>query len=508
MKFTSEKCVLCTKSVYINEKLVINGNIFHKACFRCKDCNRIINGSNCAALNGVYYCKTHYNQMLKSSGSGYAPPGFSKGQVTSKQSTLMKSSSSNYGKEDSNSSFKSTASSSSPLSKLSTTTVSDQPLSKSTAKVEVVEQQTQDVTANDDVVIEQEVEAETGDAIDGDLSDEEGEVVEVAMVEVVHMYHGDDDDDDSDSDDSDTDSDDSDSDSEDDERKPPRDVSDSGLVPVMSGEQAERCVATASKKDIVQSPSLRLRVGFAETQGVRRSMEDRMTVLGRYMACDIADYFGLFDGHGGDETAHYVGEELQATIYKHIKKGVSAGSDDPKLNFALALEEPELVRQALTDAFHDLQTVLEAKEPPLQGGAVAAVALVLGDSLFVANCGDVRVIIVYADGSGMLLSSENFPLTVVVCVFSCCRRTIDIGSQTSLARRDGSRGERRRIRDNAHIACRRHYFTCMWRYCCIACIWRHWTTTISHCYTSCCACSQNIDSRWRRQTTGGVDSSM
>ena len=55
----------------------------------------------------------------------------------------------------------------------------------------------------------------------------------------------------------------------------------------MSGEQAERCVATASKKDIVQSPSLRLRVGFAETQGVRRSMEDRMTVLGRYMACDI-----------------------------------------------------------------------------------------------------------------------------------------------------------------------------------------------------------------------------
>jgi hypothetical protein len=49
-------------------------------------------------------------------------------------------------------------------------------------------------------------------------------------------------------------------------------------------------VATASVKDIVQSPSVRLRVGFSETQGVRRTMEDRMTVLGRYMGCDIGTH--------------------------------------------------------------------------------------------------------------------------------------------------------------------------------------------------------------------------
>ena len=36
----------------------------------------------------------------------------------------------------------------------------------------------------------------------------------------------------------------------------------------------------------------------------------------------LADYFGLFDGHGGDETAHYVGEELQATIYKVTNFGL------------------------------------------------------------------------------------------------------------------------------------------------------------------------------------------
>jgi hypothetical protein len=41
---------------------------------------------------------------------------------------------------------------------------------------------------------------------------------------------------------------------------------------------------------------------------------------------------------------------------------VSAGSDDPKLNFALALDEPELVRTALTAAFHDTQAVLEVSD--------------------------------------------------------------------------------------------------------------------------------------------------
>ena len=52
---------------------------------------------------------------------------------------------------------------------------------------------------------------------------------------------------------------------------------------------------------------------------------------------------------------------------------MSAGSDDPKLNFALALEEPELVRQALTDAFHDLQTVLEVRRHECDHASTAVI---------------------------------------------------------------------------------------------------------------------------------------
>jgi serine/threonine protein phosphatase PrpC len=74
-------------------------------------------------------------------------------------------------------------------------------------------------------------------------------------------------------------------------------------------------------------------------------------VFGRLLGCDTAvsatsqsrayintplpvqtqDYFGIFDGHGGDATAHYVGEQLHHVLYEHIKKTVNAGSDDPTL---------------------------------------------------------------------------------------------------------------------------------------------------------------------------------
>ena len=86
----------------------------------------------------------------------------------------------------------------------------------------------------------------------------------------------------------------------------------------MSAEDAEAAAQSAMQEDIVQSPSERLRVGYADTQGVRRTMEDRMTVFGRFKGVASADYFGVFDGHGGDETAHYCGENLHNVIYRHI----------------------------------------------------------------------------------------------------------------------------------------------------------------------------------------------
>ncbi len=56
-----------------------------------------------------------------------------------------------------------------------------------------------------------------------------------------------------------------------------------------------------------------------------------MTVFGRFLGVDAADYFGIFDGHGGDATAHYVGEQLHHVLYAHIKKLVNVTNDDATL---------------------------------------------------------------------------------------------------------------------------------------------------------------------------------
>jgi cysteine and glycine-rich protein len=37
-----EKCEVCGKTVYVNEKLQADGLVFHKACFRCKQCNGVL----------------------------------------------------------------------------------------------------------------------------------------------------------------------------------------------------------------------------------------------------------------------------------------------------------------------------------------------------------------------------------------------------------------------------------------------------------------------------------
>lgn len=45
-------------------------------------------------------------------------------------------------------------------------------------------------------------------------------------------------------------------------------------------------------------------------------------------------------------------------LYEHIKRAVSAGSDDATLNFALALDDPAALRRAFTTAFEAMQVRL------------------------------------------------------------------------------------------------------------------------------------------------------
>ncbi|KAG6431769.1 hypothetical protein SASPL_109852 [Salvia splendens] len=66
---TVDKCSVCKKTVYPLEKVSVEGEFFHKQCFRCAHGGCNLTMSSYAALDGIVYCKTHFAQLFKEKGS-------------------------------------------------------------------------------------------------------------------------------------------------------------------------------------------------------------------------------------------------------------------------------------------------------------------------------------------------------------------------------------------------------------------------------------------------------
>lgn len=66
---SAERCLVCNNRVYFSEKLSADGKIFHKSCFRCKECKKVLSLGNYASLSGVYYCKPHFKTLFKLKGN-------------------------------------------------------------------------------------------------------------------------------------------------------------------------------------------------------------------------------------------------------------------------------------------------------------------------------------------------------------------------------------------------------------------------------------------------------
>ncbi|KAL0382085.1 UNVERIFIED_CONTAM: LIM domain-containing protein WLIM2a [Sesamum calycinum] len=66
---TQQKCKTCEKTVYSVELLSADGVSYHKSCFRCSHCKRTLKLSNYSSMEGVLYCKPHFEQLFKESGS-------------------------------------------------------------------------------------------------------------------------------------------------------------------------------------------------------------------------------------------------------------------------------------------------------------------------------------------------------------------------------------------------------------------------------------------------------
>ncbi|KAK6130052.1 hypothetical protein DH2020_036179 [Rehmannia glutinosa] len=66
---TQDKCAVCTKTVYPLEKVTMEGEFYHKSCFRCAHGGCFLTTSSYAALDGILYCKPHFAQLFKEKGS-------------------------------------------------------------------------------------------------------------------------------------------------------------------------------------------------------------------------------------------------------------------------------------------------------------------------------------------------------------------------------------------------------------------------------------------------------
>ncbi|KVI04880.1 Zinc finger, LIM-type [Cynara cardunculus var. scolymus] len=66
---TQQKCKACGKTVYPVELLSADGVDYHKSCFKCSHCKGTLKLSNYSSMEGVLYCKPHFEQLFKESGN-------------------------------------------------------------------------------------------------------------------------------------------------------------------------------------------------------------------------------------------------------------------------------------------------------------------------------------------------------------------------------------------------------------------------------------------------------
>lgn len=120
------------------------------------------------------------------------------------------------------------------------------------------------------------------------------------------------------------------------------------------------------------------RVGFAEMNGWRPSMEDANVIIAR----DTWGFFGVFDGHGGDQCSTYIARRF----YEELENGPP--EDDAALSSLALRLDKEFLDANLPSG--STGTFVIVKPPEQEGGKYL---------LRVGNIGDSRVLLGKADGT-------------------------------------------------------------------------------------------------------------
>ncbi|XP_061373549.1 LIM domain-containing protein PLIM2b [Gastrolobium bilobum] len=84
---TTDKCKACDKTVHVVDLLTLEGIPYHKACFKCSHCKGYLSMSTYSSMDGVLYCKPHFEQLFKESGN--FSKNFQSAKSSDKQNDLM-----------------------------------------------------------------------------------------------------------------------------------------------------------------------------------------------------------------------------------------------------------------------------------------------------------------------------------------------------------------------------------------------------------------------------------
>ena len=154
----------------------------------------------------------------------------------------------------------------------------------------------------------------------------------------------------------------------------------------------------------------RVRFGSCEMQGWRNTMEDAKLVN---LALDSnAMIFGVFDGHGGKEVAEFVSRHFCMELlnnraykdgnYEQALKDTFLRMDD-LLRTQDGLKEVIRIAKDLPDNYP-----VQADPSMMVAGCTAVVALVVRDTIYVANAGDSRCVL-SREGRAVELSIDHKP---------------------------------------------------------------------------------------------------
>ncbi|KAK3248020.1 hypothetical protein CYMTET_35854 [Cymbomonas tetramitiformis] len=163
-----------------------------------------------------------------------------------------------------------------------------------------------------------------------------------------------------------------------------------------------RLTADAVDQSKVEAFEIFIRAGVHASQGSRTYMEDAVTVeedISSFLRREQAEvvgscsYFGVYDGHGGTESAEFVRDRLLPNI-------ISQESF------------PEAIGKSMHDAFLQTDAQLrdtEGVKSDNDFSGTTAIAIFLSEStLHIANCGDSRVVM-SSRGKAIALSSDHKP---------------------------------------------------------------------------------------------------